>query len=201
MPGEPRFSDVSRILFPLTRAAVIYLARMPERPAPFWRRFATFGASAQPKWCGVRLVPEVSNFRLRGKNRARRPCPLLCLAPHGVSHATSFTRRSGGLLPRLFNLAPHHFGGALPFLALGRSQSGAGRYIFCDTFRHLELSPQLPSLFARHAALWCSDFPLAQQGIAPATTRHSPTHTTNSCGVPLAEPPRPQSGWQGERIS
>jgi hypothetical protein len=146
LPGEPRFSDVSRILFPLTRAAVIYLARMPERPAPFWRRFATFGASAQPKWCGVRLVPEVSNFRLRGKNRARRPCPLLCLAPHGVSHATSFTRRSGGLLPRLFNLAPHHFGGALPFLALGRSQSGAGRYIFCDTFRRPKLSHRTPSL-------------------------------------------------------
>jgi len=44
-------------------------------------------------------------------------------------------------------------------------QNGAGRYIFCDTFRHLELSPQIPSLFARHAALWCSDFPLAQQGL------------------------------------
>jgi hypothetical protein len=80
LPGEPRFSDVSRILFPLTRAAVIYLARMPERPAPLWRRFATFGASAQPKWCGVRLIPEVSIFRLRGKNRAGDP--ILCFVLH-----------------------------------------------------------------------------------------------------------------------
>jgi len=31
--------------------------------------------------------------------------PLLCLAPYGVFRATSLTRRSGGLLPRLFTLA------------------------------------------------------------------------------------------------
>jgi hypothetical protein len=30
--------------------------------------------------------------------------PLLCLAPHGVFRATSLTRKSGGLLPRLFTL-------------------------------------------------------------------------------------------------
>ena len=105
------------------------------------------------------------DFPLARRKSGRRPLPLLCLAPHGVSHATPFTQRSGGLLPRLFNLAPLHFGHVLPFSPFRRSQSGAGRYIFCDTFRHLELTPQMPSLFARHAALWCSDFPLAQQGL------------------------------------
>jgi hypothetical protein len=166
LPGEPRFSDVSRILFPLTRAAVIYLARMPERPAPLWRRFATFGASAQPKWCGVRLIPEVSIFRLRGKNRAGDP--ILCFVLH----------RMGFLMRPRFHEGPvgsYPAFSTLPRTILARrgsllessdsDQNGAGRYIFCDTFRHLELSPQIPSLFARHAALWCSDFPLAQQGL------------------------------------
>src|SRR5271154_7054519 len=34
--------------------------------------------------------------------------PLLCLAPHGVFRAIPLTRRSGGLLPRLFTLTQHH---------------------------------------------------------------------------------------------
>jgi hypothetical protein len=38
------------------------------------------------------------------RKRSEPLIPLLCLAPHGVFHATSLTRRSGGLLPHLFTL-------------------------------------------------------------------------------------------------
>jgi len=38
---------------------------------------------------------------------SRQLFPLLCLAPHGVFRATPLTRRSGGLLPRLFTLTQH----------------------------------------------------------------------------------------------
>jgi hypothetical protein len=183
LPGEPRFSDVSRILFPLTRAAVIYLARMPERPAPLWRRFGTFGASAHPKWCGVRLVPEVSIFRLRGKNRAGDP--LLCFVLHRMGFLMRPRLHEGpvGSYPAFSTLPRTILGPTRPlsFESLVQPQSGAGRYIFCDTFRHLELSPQIPSLFARHAALWCSDFPLAQQGLhqrPPVTTLLIPQTAT-----------------------
>jgi hypothetical protein len=82
MPGEPHFSDISRILFPLARAVVIYLARTTERPAPFLsasaRSISQFHCAQ--KWCGVRLIPEVSIFRLRGKNRAGDP--YLCFVLH-----------------------------------------------------------------------------------------------------------------------
>jgi hypothetical protein len=80
----------------------------------------------------VRLLPEVFIFPLSRKKSGRRPFPLFCLAPHGVSPATTLTRWSGGLLPRLFNLALH--------------PRGAGRYVFCDTFRRPKLSPRTPPL-------------------------------------------------------
>jgi hypothetical protein len=38
------------------------------------------------------------------RKRSEPLIPLLCLAPHGVFHATSLMRRSGGLLPHLFTL-------------------------------------------------------------------------------------------------
>jgi hypothetical protein len=138
----------------------------------------------------VRLVPEVSIFRLRGKNRAGDP--LLCFVLHRMGFLMRPRLHEGpvGSYPAFSTLPRTTLGPTRPlsFESLVQPQSGAGRYIFCDTFRYLELSPQIPSLFARHAALWCSDFPLAQQGIAPATTRHNAIHTTNSHGVPLARP-------------
>ena len=55
---------------------------------------------------------------------------------------------SGELLPRLFNLA-------CPSLPKNR------RCLFCDTFRHRRFATTTPAPSARHAAEWCSDFPLA----------------------------------------
>ena len=61
---------------------VIYLARRTERPAPFLsvsaRSISQFHCAQ--KWCGVRLIPEVSIFRLRGENRAGDP--YLCFVLH-----------------------------------------------------------------------------------------------------------------------
>src|SRR3954464_12268208 len=54
---------------------------------------------------------------------------------------------SGELLPRLFNLA---------CTSLPKNR----RCLFCDTFRQPRLGPEPPACFTRHAAVWCSDFPL-----------------------------------------
>src|SRR5258708_24014531 len=64
-------------------------------------------------------------------------------------HRRGFVLRSG--LPRP--------GGALtpPFHPYPAS---AGRYIFCDTFRQLELTSELPALSYGMLLSWCSDFPL-----------------------------------------
>src|SRR5215472_9161793 len=108
LPGEPRYCEISRILFSLKgeRRSFISLG-YPNAPHHF--------GGASPLWLfgTAKVVRGATNTRgsisrLHEKS-GRRPSPLLCLAPHGVSHATSFTRESGGLLPRLFNLAPHHF--------------------------------------------------------------------------------------------
>src|SRR3954465_9291733 len=54
---------------------------------------------------------------------------------------------SGELLPRLFNLT-------CALLPKNR------RCLFCDTFRQRSLGRTPPACFTRHAAVWCSDFPL-----------------------------------------
>ena len=54
---------------------------------------------------------------------------------------------SGELLPRLFNLT---------CASLPKNR----RCLFCDTFRQPRLASGLPACFTRHAAVWCSDFPL-----------------------------------------
>ncbi len=62
----------------------------------------------------------------------------------------------GGLLPRLFTLA-------------ARPLRAARRYVLCDTFHRPGLSPRPSANFSRHAALWCSDFPLPPRRERPST--------------------------------
>ena len=62
----------------------------------------------------------------------------------GLSCSFDYSQ-DGGLLPRLFTLTPRLL---------------EGRFIFCDTFRHLSLSTEIPVINSRRSALWCSDFPL-----------------------------------------
>ena len=47
--------------------------------------------------------------------------------------------------------------------------SAARRFILCDTFHRPELSPRPSAAFPRHAALWCSDFPLPPRRERPST--------------------------------
>ena len=76
-------------------------------------------------------------------------CPssvLSCTAWGFSSLANCFA--SGELLPRLFTLT-------CTLLPKNR------RCLFCDTLRHRDLATATPACFTRHAAVWCSDFPLA----------------------------------------
>ena len=138
------FGGISRILFPLSRVAVIYLARFPERPAPLWRRRS---AEASPKWCGVRLIPEVS-FSARAENRPGDP--LLCFVLHRMGFLLQPRLREGsvGSYPAFSTLPRTALGPArqLSFESLVQPQSGAGRYIFCDTVRHPGLTFRAPPI-------------------------------------------------------
>jgi len=56
------------------------------------------------------------------------------------------------------------------------------RSFFCDTFRRREFSFAAPAYFTRHAAVWCSDFPLAN-------SRRGGTHQRSSAiGLSLPQP-------------
>ena len=73
--------------------------------------------------------------------------PLFCLAPHGVFRTSRIT--------------PRAVSSYLAFSPLPALFSKNRRCVFCDTFRQRPLSRTLPAYFTRHAAVWCSDFPLA----------------------------------------
>jgi hypothetical protein len=94
----------------------------------------------------VRRYPEIGPEFLRGIGG---PAVLLlfCLAPHGVFPAISLTRDA--------------VSSYLAFSPLPALFSKNRRYLFCDTFRQRSLSRTPPAYFTRHAAVWCSDFPLA----------------------------------------
>src|SRR5256885_11299121 len=72
--------------------------------------------------------------------------PLFCLAPHGVYRAARITSRA--------------VSSYLAFSPLPALFSKNRRYHFCDTFRRRNLTNAAPAFFTRHAAVWCSDFPL-----------------------------------------
>jgi hypothetical protein len=75
------------------------------------------------------------------------PSVLSCTA-WGFSCLTDCSA-SGELLPRLFTLT---------CASLPKNR----RCLFCDTFRQPRLTSRPPACFTRHAAVWCSDFPLAR---------------------------------------
>src|SRR5207253_3712654 len=83
----------------------------------------------------------------------RTGCPtsvLSCTAWGFSCLANCFA--SGELLPRLFTLT-------CALLPKNR------RCLFCDTFRHRAFANAAPACSTRHAAVWCSDFPLANLAI------------------------------------
>jgi len=87
----------------------------------------------------MRLLPESS------RSPEWESGPTLC----SVLHRKGFVLRSGLHRTRWALTPPFH-----PYPA------NAGRYIFCDTFRQLELASELPALSYGMLLSWCSDFPL-----------------------------------------
>ena len=94
----------------------------------------------------MRRYPRINPESLRGGSDR---LPYLCFVLHRMGF---FLPRncsaSGELLPRLFTLT---------CASLPKNR----RCLFCDTFRHRALANAAPACFTRHAAVWCSDFPLA----------------------------------------
>src|ERR1051325_7837247 len=78
----------------------------------------------------------------------RTGCPpsVLSCTAWGFSCLANYSA-SGELLPRLFNLA---------CTSLPKNR----RCLFCDTLRQPQLTSESPACSTRHAAVWCSDFPL-----------------------------------------
>ena len=95
---------------------------------------------------------------------------LFCLAPHGVFPATRITSRA--------------VSSYLAFSPLPAPFSKNRRYLFCDTFRRRNLTNATPAFFTRHAAVWCSDFPLTS-----LTTRQRSSAIRNS----LTQPGNPRN--------
>src|SRR4030095_7358110 len=112
---------------------IIYLIEFLPRPLRFSRSV-------------VRRYPEIGPEFLRGISG---PAVLLlfCLAPHGVFPAARIT--------------PRAVSSYLAFSPLPALFSKNRRYLLCDTFRQRSLSRPPPAYSTRHAAVWCSDFPLA----------------------------------------
>ncbi len=84
--------------------------------------------------------------RYPGIHRTGCPSPVLSCTAWGFSCLANYSA-SGELLPRLFTLT-------CALLPKNR------RCLFCDTFRQSDLAIELPAYSTRHAAVWCSDFPL-----------------------------------------
>ena len=119
-----------------------------------------------PRSCGMnrpRTMPAVIDRRYRARDATipedqprkdsgpwRTGCPpsVLSCTAWGFSCLADCSA-SGELLPRLFTLT---------CTSLPKNR----RCLFCDTFRQPRLAPEPPACFTRHAAVWCSDFPLAR---------------------------------------
>jgi hypothetical protein len=116
---------------------IIYLVRL----APNARQTAVGGhKTAATVWRDATIPEDLAD---------RLSLPLFCLAPHGVFPASALARRA--------------VSSYLAFSPLPNEQLAplARPYVFCDTFRRGSLARTAPARSARHAAVWCSDFPLA----------------------------------------
>src|SRR5436190_23306299 len=98
----------------------------------------------------MRRYPRI-NPKVFGAGRTGCPTSVLSCTAWGFSCLANCSA-SGELLPRLFTLT-------CALLPKNR------RCLFCDTFRHRAFANAAPACFTRHAAVWCSDFPLGNLAI------------------------------------
>jgi hypothetical protein len=174
------------VAVPLTCAVVVLLRRyvwqeksegrpgFPKRPSLFGRKPNSVPArllKAHRRWSFIFRRISPAGRRLRDahatdtrdgprtflRDRAGDPASLFGLAPHGVYRAPEVALRAVGFYPAFSPLPRRPFerarGGLFSVtLSIGRS------------FR-----PGPPRVFPRHAALWCSDFPLPPKRERPST--------------------------------
>jgi len=128
----------------------------PNSVSEFLRRMIIYltplARDARSRKCGsvMRRYPRINPERIRCVRTGCPPSVLSCTAWGFSCLANCFA--SGELLPRLFTLT---------CASLPKNR----RCLFCDTFRHRALANAAPACFTRHAAVWCSDFPLANLAI------------------------------------
>ncbi len=89
--------------------------------------------------------------------------PLFCLAPHGVFRASRITSRA--------------VSSCLAFSPLPVLQRTGGMFSVTLSV-NTRLAPGLPACSTRHAAVWCSDFPLANPSIHQRSSAISPQFIT-----------------------
>jgi hypothetical protein len=106
-------------------------------------------------------IPEDQPRKDSGLWRTGCPPSVLSCTTWGFSCLADYSA-SGELLPRLFTLA---------CTSLPKNR----RCLFCDTFRRRSLGRTPPACFTRHAAVWCSDFPLTRPAIAGRVSDHLPS--------------------------
>lgn len=106
------------------------LARTAARLATCWCDY--YPGAALPKACA------------RGRAGQAARLPVLSCTAWGLSCPGTCVP-GGGLLLRLFTLT---------------RDLRRGRFVFCDTFHRAGLASNASACSTRHAALWCSDFPL-----------------------------------------
>src|SRR3954469_6357181 len=103
----------------------------------------------------IRRLPDARNAcasrdaTIPEDQRPGGPPSVLSCTTWGFSCLANYSA-SGELLPRLFTLA---------CTSLPKNR----RCLFCDTFRQRSLERTPPACFTRHAAVWCSDFPLPRR--------------------------------------
>ena len=129
----------------LSHPAPVLLARCQDRHL----HSQNWGwTSGEFSFAVMRRYPRINpDFGVYG----RAVLPLFCLAPHGVFPASRITPRA---VSSYLAISP------LPAL-LSKNR----RCLFCDTLRHRNFATAAPASFTRHAAVWCSDFPLANLAI------------------------------------
>ena len=107
------------------------------------RSFLSRRSRGAPRSRGVRLLP---GSRPAFAKPVRRPAPCYVLHHMGFFVPPRLLSGRWALTP------PFH-----PYPSTGK-----GRFVFCDTFRHAGFSSGAPAHSTRHAAWWCSDFPLRE---------------------------------------
>ena len=132
-----RFQERLRLRMAVSR--ILFLRSFPRIRRSFLSRRSR-GASHLR---GMRLLPGGCPAFAEP---ARCQPPVLSCTARGFS-CPGACAPGGGLLPRLFTLAPRTF-------------RHTRRFVFCDTFLRAGLSPGAPAYSTRRAAWWCSDFPL-----------------------------------------